>query len=62
MHTHVCREWCGEGLQWAGCTLITLLGQQQRCEALDFCYHLLRVNEVDKPDAEVQGVVSRVAG
>jgi len=62
MHPHVCREWCGEGLQWAGCTLITLLGQQQRFEALDFCYHLLRVNEVDKQDAEVQGVVSRVAG
>ena len=58
----VCREWCGEGLQWAGCVLITLLGQQKRFEALDFCYHLLRVNEVDKQDADLQGTVSRDSG
>ena len=62
MHPRVHREWCGEGLQWAGCALITLLGQQKRFEALDFCYHLLRVHEVDRQDAEVQGVVSKVAG
>lgn len=53
-----CREWCGEGLQWAGCVLITLLGQQRKFETLDFCYHLLRVNEVDRQDGDVQGVVS----
>lgn len=52
-----CREWCGEGLQWAGCVFITLLGQQRKFEALDFCYHLLRVNEVDRQEGEVQGVV-----
>lgn len=51
------REWCGEGLQWAGAVLITLLGQQRRFEALDFCYHLLKVNEVDRQDADLQGVV-----
>ena len=54
----VCREWCGEGLQWAGCTIITLLGQQRKFESLDFCYHLLRVHEVDRQDGEVQSVVS----
>ena len=42
--------------------LITLLGQQKRFEALDFCYHLLRVNEVDKQDADLQGTVSRDSG
>ena len=26
----------GEGLHWAGCTLMVLLGQQRRFEALDF--------------------------
>lgn len=38
--------------------LITLLGQQRKFESLDFCYHLLRVNEVDRQDCDVQGVVS----
>lgn len=52
------REWCGEGLQWAGCTIMTLLGQQQRFEALDFSYHLLRVNDVDRQDTAGPGVVS----
>lgn len=49
-------EWCGEGLQWAGLTVITLLGQQKRFEALDFCYHLLHVHDVDRQEAELQGV------
>ena len=57
---HACREWCGEGLQWAGCVFITLLGQQKKFECLDFCYHLLRVYEVDRQgqDSESSGVVS----
>ena len=42
--------------------LITLLGQQKRFEALDFCYHLLRVNEVDKQDADLQRTVSGGSG
>ncbi len=58
----ICREWCGEGLQWAGCVLITLLGQQRKFESLDFCYHLLRVHEVDRQDGDVQGTVSREGG
>ena len=46
----------GEGLQWAGCVFIMLLGQRRRFEALDFCYHLMRVHEVDKQDDVVSGV------
>ncbi|XP_059150465.1 cytoplasmic FMR1-interacting protein-like [Physella acuta] len=40
----------GDGLNWAGCTIITLLGQQRRFEALDFSYHLLKVNRIDMKD------------
>lgn len=46
----------GEGLNWAGCVMITLLGQQKRFEALDFCYHLLKVQRVDGKDDIVRGV------
>ena len=55
-----CRELFGEGLNWAGCVLITLLGQQRRFEALDLCYHLLKVNRVDMKDENVKGIVSIV--
>ena len=58
----MCREWCGEGLQWSGCVLMTLLGQQWKFETLDFCYHVLRVYEVDRQEGDVQGVVSTVEG
>lgn len=56
----------GEGLNWAGCALITLLGQQKRFEALDFSYHLLKVQRVDGKDDIVRGVplkrmVARIA-
>ena len=54
------RETFGEGLQWAGCTLIALLGQQKRFEALDFSSHLLRVQEVDERLEVVAGVVSDI--
>ena len=37
-----------------------LLGQQRRFEALDFAYHLLRVNRVDQKDEMCKGMVSRV--
>lgn len=46
----------GEGLHWAGCTMIVLLGQQRRFEALDFCYHILRVQRVDGKDELVKGI------
>lgn len=46
-HEFTIEQMFGEGLTWAGCTLITVLGQQRRFEALDFSYHLLQVNRVD---------------
>lgn len=38
--------------------MIVLLGQQRRFEALDFCYHILRVQRVDMKDEIVKGIVS----
>ena len=53
-----CRQLFGEGLNWAGCAMIVLLGQQRRFEALDFCYHILRVNRVDMKDEMCKAIVS----
>lgn len=39
--------------------MIMLLNQQRRFEALDFCYHILRVQRVDGKDDTVKGIVSR---
>lgn len=52
------RQLFGEGLTWAGCTMIALLNQQRKFEALDFCYHILRVQRVDGKDEMVKGIVS----
>ncbi|XP_048589343.1 cytoplasmic FMR1-interacting protein 2-like [Nematostella vectensis] len=49
-------ECFGEGLNWAGCVVIALLNQQRRFEALDFCYHIIKVHEVDSRDEVVAGV------
>lgn len=38
--------------------MIVLLGQQRRFEALDFCYHILKVQRVDGKDENVKGIVS----
>ena len=38
--------------------MVVLLGQQRRFEALDFCYHILRVQRVDGKDESVKGIVS----
>ncbi|XP_019857906.1 PREDICTED: cytoplasmic FMR1-interacting protein 2-like, partial [Amphimedon queenslandica] len=46
----------GEGLQWAGCVIMTLLAQEKRFASLDFSYHLLRVHEFDGQDGNVQGI------
>ncbi|CAG0889224.1 unnamed protein product [Darwinula stevensoni] len=46
----------GEGLHWAGCTIIVLLGQQRRFESLDFCYHLLKVQRADNKDDSSKGI------
>ena len=35
-------RFCMQGLNWAGCVMIVLLGQQRRFECLDFCYHIFR--------------------
>jgi cytoplasmic FMR1 interacting protein len=39
-------ELFGDGFLWAGCTIIHFLGQRHRFEALDFSYHVARMNEV----------------
>jgi len=38
-------ELFGDGLFWAGCTIIHFLGQQHRFEVFDFSYHILNVEE-----------------
>jgi hypothetical protein len=50
------RQLFGEGLNWAGCTLIMLLGQHRRFEIMDFSYHLLKVNRIDQKDDVLKGV------
>lgn len=42
------REAYGESLQWAGCTLIYLLGQVDRFTASDFSYHVTYVFAADR--------------
>jgi len=38
-------ELFGDGLFWAGCTIVHFLGQQHRFEVFDFSYHILNVEE-----------------
>jgi len=38
-------ETFGDGLLWAGCTIIYFLGQQRRFDVFDFSYHILNVEE-----------------
>eukprot|EP00026_Physarum_polycephalum_P001363 Phypoly_transcript_01364.p1 GENE.Phypoly_transcript_01364~~Phypoly_transcript_01364.p1 ORF type:complete len:1135 (+),score=191.05 Phypoly_transcript_01364:297-3407(+) len=40
-----CHELFGDGLMWAGATIIHFLQQQNRFEAFDFSYHILNVEE-----------------
>jgi hypothetical protein len=49
----------GDGLVWAGCTIIALLGQQQRFEAFDHSYHLLKVNQADGQTDQVNNIVNQ---
>ena len=53
----VCRGLFGEGLNWCGCTLMSLLGQQRRFEAMDFCYHLQKMHKIDQKSESVRGMV-----
>ncbi|PAA91196.1 hypothetical protein BOX15_Mlig033928g1, partial [Macrostomum lignano] len=48
-------ELYGEGLQWAGCCLLVLLGEERRFELLDYSYHLLKANKFDQKDDQRQG-------
>ncbi|XP_066917897.1 cytoplasmic FMR1-interacting protein 2-like isoform X2 [Clytia hemisphaerica] len=55
-HEITVEETFGESLNWAGITLIMLLRQEHRFEALDFCNHILRVQEIDSRQEVVAGV------
>ena len=46
----------GHGLPFAGLTLLTLLDQKDRFDALDFSYHIMRVHTEDQPDDSVPGL------
>lgn len=50
------QEYFGDGLQWAGCTIIALTGQRRRYETFDFCYHILNAWEVDKKNTTQGGI------
>lgn len=39
----------GDGLHFAGCAIVRLLGQWKRFEVFDFTYHLLRVHRAHPP-------------
>lgn len=52
------RQCFGDGLNWAGCSIIVLLGQQRRFDLFDFCYHLLKVQRQDGKDEIIKNVVS----
>ena len=52
------RQCFGDGLNWAGCSIIVLLGQQRRFDLIDFCYHLLKVQRQDGKDEIIKNVVS----
>lgn len=51
------RQCFGDGLNWAGCAIIVLLGQQRRFDLFDFCYHLLKVQRQDGKDEIIKNVV-----
>uniref|UniRef100_A0A183ASV7 Cytoplasmic FMR1-interacting protein n=1 Tax=Echinostoma caproni TaxID=27848 RepID=A0A183ASV7_9TREM len=55
-YEYTVEEMFGEGLNWAGCAIILLLGQQRRFEILDFGGHLLRLQRADKKDMTPEGV------
>jgi len=47
----------GEGLNFAGCTLIRLLNEHRKFETYDFTYHLFKINRSDQKEDEVKNVV-----
>lgn len=58
LHASAYRQCFGDGLNWAGCAVIVLLGQQRRFDLFDFCYHLLKVQRQDGKDEIIKNVVS----
>ncbi|XP_020652447.1 cytoplasmic FMR1-interacting protein 1 isoform X3 [Pogona vitticeps] len=55
-HEFTVEQCFGDGLHWAGCMIIVLLGQQRRFDVLDFCYHLLKVQKHDGKDEIIKNV------
>ncbi|KAF4078796.1 hypothetical protein AMELA_G00185560 [Ameiurus melas] len=55
-HEFTVEQCFGDGLHWAGCMIITLLGQQRRFDILDFSYHLLKVQKHDGKDEIIKSV------
>uniref|UniRef100_A0A915I1B8 Uncharacterized protein n=1 Tax=Romanomermis culicivorax TaxID=13658 RepID=A0A915I1B8_ROMCU len=53
---HNVEQLYGEGLNWAGCVLISVLDQQKRFELLDFCYHILRIHRATGKDENLPGI------
>lgn len=47
----------GEGLNFAGCTIIRLLNEHRKFETYDFAYHLFKINRSDQKEDEVKHVV-----
>lgn len=47
----------GEGLNFAGCTIIRLLNEHRKFETYDFTYHLFKINRSDQKEDEVKNVV-----
>ncbi|CAF3727484.1 unnamed protein product, partial [Rotaria sordida] len=46
----------GEGLNFAGCTIIRLLNEHRKFETYDFTYHLFKINRSDQKEDEVKNV------
>uniref|UniRef100_A0A8B9K902 Cytoplasmic FMR1 interacting protein 1 n=1 Tax=Astyanax mexicanus TaxID=7994 RepID=A0A8B9K902_ASTMX len=55
-HEFTVEQCFGDGLNWAGCMIITLLGQQRRFDIMDFSYHLLKVQKHDGKDEIIKSV------
>ncbi|XP_077338922.1 cytoplasmic FMR1-interacting protein 1 isoform X3 [Lithobates pipiens] len=55
-HEFTVEQCFGDGLHWAGCMIIVLLGQHRRFDVMDFCYHLLKVQKHDGKDEIIKNV------
>ncbi|XP_051985982.1 cytoplasmic FMR1-interacting protein 1 homolog [Xyrauchen texanus] len=55
-HEFTVEQCFGDGLNWAGCMIISLLSQHRRFDILDFSYHLLKVQKHDGKDEIIKSV------